>query len=192
MASDQDKFVEFLTSVDPEERGRLADKLVPQLYEDLHNLAQVYFRHERADHTLQPTALIHEAYLRLVDQSKVSQQARSHFFATCARVMRNVLVDYARGKKRLRRGGAQATIALESDMAPVAVDEGDVVALHDAIEKLGTLDARQSKVVELRFFGGMRLDEIAEALGVSRRTVEADWTHAKAWLRREFEDQAPA
>lgn len=156
--------------------------MIPLVYDELRKLARHYFRKERPDHTLQPTALVHEAYLRLAHQN-VDWKNRPHFMAICAKVMRQVLVDYARGKRRLRRGGQCHRIEIDSRLSPADFSEFDILSLHEAIEKLAQLDAREGQIVEMRFFGGLTVAEIAEVLGVSKRTIEGDWQHAKAWLR---------
>jgi RNA polymerase sigma factor (TIGR02999 family) len=171
----------------PSGRAEDAGQLVPLVYDELRALARKYFRDERPDHTLQPTALVHEAYLRLVDESRVDWEGRAHFRAVCAKVMRRVLIDYARSRNRARRGGGQKPVALESALAPLELDQVDAVELHDALERLAKLDARQARVVELRFYGGLSVEEVAKTLGVSKRTVEGEWTHAKAWLRAELD-----
>jgi RNA polymerase sigma factor (TIGR02999 family) len=163
--------------------AKAADELVSIVYDELRRLAQKYFRDERPGHTLQPTALVHEAYLRLVDQSRVSYQGRRHFLAAAARTMRRVLVDYARHKGRQRRGGGQRPLAIDTELSPAEVGDHGILEIDDALARLAQLNERQASVVEMRFFGGMSVDEVADQLGVSRRTVEDDWTHAKAWLR---------
>jgi RNA polymerase sigma factor (TIGR02999 family) len=162
-----------------------ASKLIPLVYDELRGLARKYFRHERPDHTLQPTALVHEAYMRLVDEQKIDWHGRAHFRAVCAKVMRRVLVDYARARRRVRRGGGVEPLTLEA-AAPLSLETVDAVELHEALERLAEMDERQAKIVELRFYGGMSVEEIAHLLGVSKRTVEGNWTHAKAWLRNEL------
>ena len=189
-AEDRTQITELLARLDQHNRHEVADQLMPLVYDELRRLAQGYFRRERPDHTLQPTALVHEAYLRLVDQTRVEWQGRTQFYAVGAVVMRRVLVDYARRRKRVRRGGGGRKIELDSGLAPADMSEFEILALHEAIEKLATLDERQAKVVEMRFFGGMSVEEVAQALGVSKRTVEGDWRHAKAWLRAEFTREA--
>jgi RNA polymerase sigma factor (TIGR02999 family) len=179
------------TSAAGADSGR-ASQILPQIYDDLRHLAERYFRGERADHMLQPTALVHEAYLRLVDQSRISPEGRTHFFALCAKTMRRVLVDYARGRDRIRRGGGRRLLEIDDNAVASNLSDGEILELNDALEKLGKLDARQEQVVELRFFGGMNMDEIAQTMGVSKRTVEGDWTHAKAWLRSVFFDESAA
>ena len=163
------------------------DELLPLVYDELHRQATRYLRRERATHTLQTTALIHEAYLRLIDQRDVQWQSRTHFFAIAAQMMRRVLVDYARAKHREKRGRGDMCLPLEA-AAFVADDEKGVnlMALDEALTRLAALDEQQARVVELRYFGGLSLEETAEALHVSRATVSRDWDVAKAWMRREL------
>ncbi len=168
-----------------------ADDLLPLVYDELRRLAEGYLRRERPGHTLQPTALVHEAYLRLVDQDRVDWQGRTHFLAVGAHMMRRLLIDHARGRGRVRRGGDRQRLTLDDEMAAVAGQDVDLLALHEALETLAELDERQARIVELRFFAGLRVDEVAQVLGVSRRTVEGDWTHARAWLRRELACREP-
>jgi RNA polymerase sigma-70 factor (ECF subfamily) len=163
-----------------------AEQLLPLVYDEMHNLAQRFLRREAANHTLQPTALVHEAYLRLVEQSRVDWQGRTHFFAVGARIMHRLLIDHGRNRKRAKRGGGWLRITLAPEVAPLPGVEIDALAVHEAIEKLEKLDPRQARLVELRFFSGLSMAEIAEVLGVSKRTAEADWTHARAWLAREL------
>lgn len=171
------------------EIARGAEELLPEVYAELRRLAGSYLRRERPDHTLQPTALVHEAYERLADQREKRWEGRSHFFAVGALAMRRVLVDHARSHGRQKRGGnwervtADQAVPLLSD-APLSME--DVLALDRALNKLAQLDPRQAKVVELRYFGGLGAAETADVLGVSKRTVEGDWTHARAWLKREL------
>jgi RNA polymerase sigma factor (TIGR02999 family) len=187
---DPTQITNLLLKLSRRNRDAVAAKLMPLVYEDLRRLARKYFRHERPDHTLQPTALVHEAYIRLVDQTRVSWQDRTHFFAVAAKVMRRILVDYARARQRARRGGKRRRIEFDSELSPANLAEFDILAMHEAVEQLAVLDKRQAQIVEMRFFAGMTVDEVAEALGVSRRTVEGDWTHAKAWLRTRFAREA--
>lgn len=163
-----------------------AEKLLPLVYDEMHHLAERFLRREVANHTLQPTALVHEAYLRLVEQSRVDWQGRTHFFAVGARIMHRLLIDHGRNRKRAKRGGGWLRITLAPEVAPFANMEIDALAVHEAIEKLEALDPRQARLVELRFFSGLSMSEIADVLGVSKRTAEADWTHARAWLAREL------
>ncbi|MEW6252886.1 MAG: ECF-type sigma factor [Planctomycetota bacterium] len=158
-------------------------QLVPLVYDELRAIAQKYMREERPDHTLQPTALVHEAYLRLVDQTRVSWEGRSHFLAIAARAMRRVLIDHARARARQRRVGRRKITGIDSEMLPTDFTQDELLEVHDALERLAAMDPRQAQVVEMRFFGGMTVEEIATALGVSKRTIEGDWRHAKAWLR---------
>ena len=160
-----------------------AQQLLPLVYDELRRLAGQYLKAERAGHTLQPTALVHEAYLRLVDQSRVDWQGKTHFLAVGAAAMRRILIDHARGKKRQKRGGNWERILLEESGLAGGRGASGLIELDDALRKLGALDEQQARIVELRFFGGLTVEEVAHVLGVSKRKVEADWTHAKAWLR---------
>lgn len=161
-------------------------RLMPLVYDELRRLADHYLRQERADHTLQPTALVHEAYLKLVDQTRVDWQNRAHFFGVAAQIMRRILVDHARRHRASKRGGFQQKLTLDEAVDYSQPRDVDLVALDDALNALAQLDARQSRIVELRFFGGLSIEETAEALGVSPATVKVDWSMAKAWLRREI------
>ena len=163
-----------------------ADDLIQEVYQKLHSLAEQLLRHESPAHTLQPTALVNEAYMRMVDQKHVDWKGTTHFYAVSARMMRRILVDHARGKKRIKRGGGMDRIQLTDDMVVSNRHEEDVIAVDDAINKLAKLQPRQAEIVELRFFGGLSVAQVAETLGVSKRTVEADWTMLRAWLRREL------
>ena len=168
---------------DPEALNRL----VPPVYKELRQLARRRLRRERTGHTLQTTALVHEAYVRLRDQTSVQWQNRAHFFAVAASLMRRILVDHARGRKRLKRGGPAARLPLQEALVVAAEHMNvDVLALDEALTKLVAVDARQCQVVELRFFSGLSIEETAAALGVSPATVKNDWNIAKAWLRREM------
>ena len=163
------------------------EELLPLVYDELHRQAARYLRRERVGHTLQTTALIHEAYLRLIDQRDVRWQSRTHFYAIASQMMRRVLIDYARAKHREKRGGDNARVPLDT-VAPVANDEDsvDLIALDQALQRLAELDEQQARVVELRYFGGLSLEETAEVLHISRATTARDWDVAKAWLRREL------
>ncbi len=166
-----------------------ACELMPAVYDELRRLARGYLRRERSDHTLQPTALVHEAYLRLVDQDRLRWQGRTHFFAVGAQMMRRLLVDHARKRGRAKRGHDWQRVTLDHAVTPLlgrALTPDELLGLDLAIEKLATLDQRQARIVELRFFAGLEVAEVAEILGVSKRTVEGQWTHARAWLRREL------
>jgi RNA polymerase sigma-70 factor, ECF subfamily len=160
------------------------DRLLPAVYGELRARAASYLRRERAGHTLQPTALVHEAYMRLVNYEKTDWQCRAHFFATASEAMRRILVDHARTRRRGKRGGGALQVTLDESNGPLEVQDFDVLALNEALERLAELDARQAKIVELRFFGGLTNEEIAEVMGVSERTVRSDWAHARVWLAR--------
>lgn len=164
-------------------------ELAPLVYDELRQLAHRYMRRERPDHTLQATALVNEAYLRLADQTNPHWKDRAHFFAAAARMMRHILVDYARGRQRVKRGAGAVKVEL-SDEAVVAESEAEqVLDLNDALEYLAELDRRASQVVELKYFGGMNYEEIADVLSVSAITVRRDWEFAKAWLYKELTTQ---
>ncbi len=171
---------------------RAADQLMPVVFEEFRALAASYMAREGRDHTFQPTALVNEAYLRLVDQRQTDWKDRSHFFAIGAQAMRRVLVDHARAKRREKRGGSAQRVALQDDIALSPGREEDVLAVNDALERLAQLDPRQARIVELRFFAGLNVEEVAEVLGVSKRTVESDWTMVRAWLRKELGEGDPA
>ncbi|HVP51105.1 MAG TPA: sigma-70 family RNA polymerase sigma factor [Terriglobales bacterium] len=162
------------------------EKLVPLVYHELRHLAQRRMRLERPDHTLQTTALINEAYLRLVDVHNVHWQNRAHFFALCARLMRRILVDYARTRHYAKRGGGAQAISLDQSLPVAAGRSPDLVAVDEALHALAGVDARKAQVVELRFFGGLTVEETAEVLKVSPETVRRDWRLAKVWLLREL------
>ncbi len=158
------------------------DDLLPLLYDELRALAGAFLRRERSDHTLQPTALAHEAWLRLVDADQVNWQGRSHFLGIAARVMRRVLIDHARRVGAEKRGGGRRRVTLSEATPLLGQDEVDVLALDEALTELASLDERKARVVESRFFAGMNMREVAEALGVSQTTAEEDWYFARAWL----------
>ena len=162
------------------------DELMPLVYEELRRLAHRYMDRERPGHTLQTSALVNEAYLRLIDQNDVHWQNRAHFFGIAAQMMRRILVDYARKRRYDKRGGGARTVPLDDAMIVSDERAADVVALDDALKSLAELDPRKSQIVELRFFGGLSIEETAEVLAVSPGTVMRDWTLAKAWLRREM------
>ena len=163
------------------------ENLLPLVYAELHRQAASYLRRERRGHTLQTTALIHEAYIRLIDQRDVTWQSRTHFFAVAAQAMRRILVDYARAKHREKRGGDNIKLSLEEATLVAAKEKGvDLVALDEALTRLAERDKHQASVVELRYFSGLSLEETAEALHVSRATVARDWEAARAWLHREL------
>jgi len=163
--------------------------LIPLVYDELRRVAQRRLRVERTDHTLQPTALVHEAYLKLVAQRNANWQNRAHFFAVASRVMRRILVDHARGRLRMKRGGRQAKLPLDKVFILSRGRCDELLALDESLERLSKLDDRQSRIVELRFFGGLSVDEVAKVLGVSSKTVKRDWSMAKAWLYGELRDR---
>lgn len=160
------------------------DKLMPLVYDELRRIASQYLRRERADHTLQPTALVHEAYLKLVDQQRVSWQNRAHFFAIAAQAMRRILVSYARQHLAAKRGGPRQRLTLDEAMGAAQQREVDLIALDEAMTNLEAIDPQQSRIIELRFFGGLSVEETAQVIGVSPATVKREWTMARAWLHR--------
>ena len=165
------------------------DALMPLVHDELRRLAHRYMGRERGNHTLQTSALVNEAYLRLIDQKDVHWQNRAHFFGIAAQMMRRILVDYARKRGFAKRGGNLQCVPLEQVMIVSPERAAEVVALDDALNSLADLDQRKSQIIELRFFGGLSIEETAEVLGVSPGTVMRDWTFAKAWLRREITNQ---
>jgi RNA polymerase sigma-70 factor, ECF subfamily len=163
-------------------------RLIPLVYDQLRKLAASHFERERRDHTLQPTALVHEAYIRLVGQRNVRWQNRAHFVGLAARLMRRVLIDHARSHHALKRGGLRQKISLDESSQPLQAPEPeglDIIALDAALHRLTALDPQQGRIVELRFFGGLTIDETALVLKISPATVKRDWQLAKAWLHRE-------
>ena len=167
------------------------DALVPLVYQELRRLAVRYMKGERVGHTLQTTALVNEAYLRLIEVQQVQWQNRAHFFAMAARLMRRILVDTARSKGYQKRGGGAPMLSLEEALVVPIEPGNDLVALDEALTALTVVDARKSQVVEMRFFGGLDINETAEALHISRDTVKRDWAFAKLWLLRELSGAAP-
>jgi RNA polymerase sigma factor (TIGR02999 family) len=166
------------------------DELIPLVYDELHRAARRQMRRESADNTIQATALVNEVYMRLVEVNNVSWQDRAHFFAISARLMRQILVDLARRRNQLKRGGQARQVSLHEATMLASESRTDLAALDDALKRLETLDSRQSQIVELRFFGGLTEEEIGEVLGVSPRTVRSDWSMAKVWLLRELSRKA--
>jgi RNA polymerase sigma factor (TIGR02999 family) len=158
------------------------EQLMPMLYDELRQMAHRHLAHERRGHTLQTTALVHEAYLRMVDQTQVTERGRAYFFAAAAQAMRRVLVDYARRRNRKKRGGGQAPLSLDENQIAIDTYADELIDLDDALNTLAALNTRQARVVECRFFGGLTVKETADALGVSFRTIENDWALARAWL----------
>lgn len=163
------------------------DALMPLVYEELRRVAKRYMNRQRPGHTLQTTALVNEAYLRLIDAQQVRWQDRAHFFAVSANVMRRILVDFARSRSSLKRGGGVRRVTLDEAL-PVPSEGADLVALDDALSRLATLSPRQSQIVELRYFAGLSEEETAEVLNISARTVRRDWSLARAWLYRELRE----
>lgn len=164
------------------------DKLIEYVYSDLRRRASAYLRNERREHSLQTTGLVHEAFIKLHEKQEIEWQDRNHFFAVAAQAMRRILVDHARERNRVKRGGGNEDLSLD-DTRQVTTSESriDLVALDEALNNLATFDERQAKIVELKYFGGMTLDETAEVLGVSRVTVKRDWQIARAWLRQQLQ-----
>jgi len=160
--------------------------LMPLVYEELHRTAERYMRRERPGHTLQTTALVHEAYVKLIDASRVRWQDRAHFFAVAAQLMRRILVDFARRRRNQKRSGGWQRVTMAEELAVGGERPADLVALDEALEDLSQLDPRKAHVVELRFFGGLSLEETAAVLGVSTDTIGRDWSAARAWLVREL------
>jgi len=165
---------------------RALDRLLPALYEELHRTARARMRHERAGHTLQPTALVNEAFMRMLDAREIDWQDRAHFFAVASRMMRRILVDHARSRRYAKRGGGAQLVSLENSALAAAKQPADLIALEDALGALEQFDARKARVVELRFFGGLSVEEAAAALNVSPQTVLRDWRLSKSWLAREM------
>ncbi|MCP3956829.1 MAG: sigma-70 family RNA polymerase sigma factor [bacterium] len=172
-----------------------AQELFPVVYDELRRLAHGYMSRETPGHTLQPTALVHEAYLKLVDQTRADWKGKTHFFAVGAGVMRRLLVDHARGRGALKRGAGWRSVTLSKavgSLGVAALDPEQLLDLNSALEQLAEIDEREAKIVTLRFFSGLTVEQVAEVLGVSRRTVENDWRHAQAWLRLRLSEARPS
>ena len=169
-----------------EGRTGAMEDLVPLVYDELHRIAERHMRRENEGHTLQPTALLNEAYMKLVDQTRTDWQGRTHFLAVASGAMRRILIDHARGRLCRKRGAEFHRVDIDDVLEHIAGGDAELVDLHEELERLAALDARQARIVELRFFGGLSVEETADALGVSKRTVESEWAHARAWLRREL------
>jgi len=163
-------------------------RLMPFVYDELRRQARNYLSKERGSHTLQPTALVHEAYLRLVDQTRISWQNRAHFYGMAANMMRRVLVDHARAHATEKRGGAAVRLSIDDVQVPLEERAADFIALDEALKELAKFDERKARIVEMRFFGGLSDEEIAEVLGISSRTVLRDWKTARLWLFRELSE----
>ena len=172
---------------DGDQRAR--DALIPLVYGELRRLARRHLRGERPDHTLQSAALVNEAYLRLIQREQPQWENRAHFFGVAAQIMRHILVDHARNRRAAKRGGGAPRLSLNADIALPQEREIDVVALDDALNQLAALDSQQSRVVELRFFGGLSIEETAVVLGISPATVKREWASARAWLHREMKSK---
>ena len=172
-------------------RKEALDRLLPQIYAELQRLASSYLRRERPDHTLQATALVHEAFIKLVDQRAVRWQNRAHFFGIAAQAMRRILVDHARARDAGKRGDGARRISLDDALVLTDMPNVDVLALDEVLSRLAVLDPQQSRVVELRFFGGLTIDETAEVLHISPATVGREWTLARAWLYAELQRSTP-
>lgn len=165
------------------------DRLLPLVYDNLRRIAENELRGERVGHTLTPTALVHEAYLKLVQLDQIDWQGRAHFFGACAQAMRRILISYARMKKAEKRGGGQEHVSLENVIVAARARPDEILALDEALTRLESLSERQARVVECRFFAGMGMEETGAALGISRATVKRDWTIARAWLNRELTER---
>lgn len=168
------------------------DALMAALYDDLRRLAVSHLGGERRDHTLQPTALVHEAYVKLLDQRSTAWRDRLHFFAVASRIIRRILIDHARARDADKRGGGRTRISLDGTDVAGSEREVDLLALHEALEELARLDEQQAKIVELRYFGGCTVEEVAEILSVGRRTVDRDWQAARTWLFVRLSDDSGA
>ena len=181
------KITEGLRDWSDDPRGEPADELLRLVYDELHKQAHRFLKKERSGHTLQTTGLVHEAYLKIIKQNKVSWESRSHFFAVAATIMRRILIDYAKTRQRVRRGGIHSDLPLENAL-PVAASESDfdLLGLDEALTRLARKDKHLAKVVELRFFSGLDVVETADVMGISESTVKRDWQMAKAWLHREL------
>ncbi|HEX3248779.1 MAG TPA: sigma-70 family RNA polymerase sigma factor [Pyrinomonadaceae bacterium] len=162
------------------------EKLIASVYQELRRMADNYLRGEDSGHSLQPTALVHEAYLRLIDQTKVEWHNRAHFFGVAAQMMRRILIDHAKAKHRLKRGGTAIRVMLDENANFTHERAAELIALDEALQTLAVMDQRKSRIVELRYFGGLSVEETAQVLGVSDKTVMRDWNLAKAWLYREL------
>lgn len=178
----RDRTTSLLLAISPDDPGAF-EQLMPVLYDELRQMAHRQLAGERRNHTLQTTALVHEAYLRLVDQTKITERGRAYFFAAAARTMRHVLIDYARRRKSKKRGGGRAPISLEENHLSIDAYADELLDLDRALEQLAALNPRHARVVECRYFGGLSVKETAAALDISYRTVENDWALARAWLR---------
>ena len=181
-----DNLTSLLHQVSQGDRGAV-DLLLPVIYDELRKLAANYLRRERPDHTLQPTALVHEAYLRLIDQSRVNWQNRAHFFGVAAQIMRRLLVDHARKHNAEKRGPDFQKLSLDENIDRAVERSAELIALDDALKTLATFDAQKARMVELRYFGGLSIEETADVMGVTPTTIKRHWRFAKAWLHGEMQ-----
>jgi len=190
MAGGPDNSITALLTQLSEGNREVEARLIPQIYDELRRVAGRYMRLERVNHTLQPTALVNEAYARLIQEPHIHWKSRAHFFATASQLMRHILVDHARARRAAKRGGMQHQVTLVEDILPAPGQSPiDVLALHEALEQLTRLDPRQGRIVELHFFGGLSFEEIASVLEISERTAKRDWSMARAWLKGELSKQ---
>ena len=184
-SSPSSRVTQLLEKFDPGDR-HAGEELFADVYTELRAIAARYLHRERKNHTLQPTALVHEVYLKLVGQTRVDWQGRAHFLAFAAQTMRQILVDHARRHRAAKRGGDRHRITLDDNLVVESNRDVDLLALEDALTKLTKLDPRQAQMIELRFFGGLSIAEVAKVMGMSQRSVEREWTMVRAWLRREL------
>jgi RNA polymerase sigma-70 factor (ECF subfamily) len=185
MATSGDDITEILAAASAGDAAA-ANQLAPLVYAELRRRADALMRRESSGHTLQATQLVHDAYVKLVQQDRASWTDRNHFFAVASQTMRRLLVDHARGRQRQKRGGAHVKLSLDEGLGLSVESDPDIIALDEALTRLQELDPRQAKLVEMRFFAGLTVAEVAEVLGMSKRSVEAEWTMVSAWLRREL------
>jgi RNA polymerase sigma-70 factor, ECF subfamily len=190
-STEPSQVTQLLKHIESGDRSAI-DRLFAAVYQELRSLAAQFFRREPESNTLQPTALVHEAYVKLVDQRDVDWQGRTHFFAVAAQAMRRILVDRARRRRAAKRGGKQNRLLLDGDLLPGPEPNDDLLAVDEALSKLARLDGRQAQLVELRFFGGLSVTEAAEVLGMPKRSAEREWTMVRAWLRRELSEIDPS
>jgi RNA polymerase sigma factor (TIGR02999 family) len=185
MTSTPNEITQLLIAWNQGDQGA-RDELTPLIYDELRRLARGYLRRERPGHTLQPTALVHEAFLRLIDQSQVNWQNRAHFFGAAARLMRQILINHAEARRAAKRGGEAERVSLNDVDHSAPAQEIDLIALNEALTNLERIDPRQGRIVELRYFSGLTIEEIAEVMNVAPVTVKREWIAARAWLRREL------